>query len=116
MHGIALRVPTPNVSLVDLVVDLKKEVTAEEVNEAFKEAAENELKGILGITNEPLVSIDFTTDERSSVIDGLSTMVLEGNKVKVLAWYDNEWGYSCRVVDLVKIVAKEMSKEVAAVR
>lgn len=116
LHGIALRVPTPNVSLVDLVVDLKKEVTAEEVNEAFKEAAENELKGILGITNEPLVSIDFTTDERSSVIDGLSTMVLEGNKVKVLAWYDNEWGYSCRVVDLVKIVAKEMSKEVAAVR
>lgn len=111
LHGIALRVPTPNVSLVDLVVDLKKNVTADEVNEAFVYASKNDLNGILDITYEPLVSVDFNTDSHSSIVDGLSTMVLEGNKVKVLAWYDNEWGYSCRVVDLVKIVANQMSKE-----
>lgn len=111
LHGIALRVPTPNVSLVDLVVDLKKEVTADEVNEAFVLASKTKLKGILDITYEPLVSIDFNTDSHSSIVDGLSTMVMEGNKVKVLAWYDNEWGYSCRVVDLVKQVANQLSKE-----
>ena len=111
LHGIALRVPTPDVSLVDLVVDVKREVTAEEVNEAFVQASRNELAGILDITDEPLVSIDFTTNENSAIIDGLSTMVMEGNKVKVLAWYDNEWGYSCRVVDLVKLVANELAKE-----
>lgn len=111
LHGIALRVPTPDVSLVDLVVDLKREVTAEEVNEAFVQASQNELNGILDVTYEPLVSIDFTTNENSAIIDGLSTMVMEGNKVKVLAWYDNEWGYSCRVVDLVKIVAEQLAKE-----
>lgn len=111
LHGIALRVPTPNVSLVDLVVDLKKEVTADEVNEAFVLASKTKLKGILDITYEPLVSIDFNTDSHSSIVDGLSTMVMERNKVKVLAWYDNEWGYSCRVVDLVKQVANHLSKE-----
>lgn len=111
LHGIALRVPTPDVSLVDLVVDVKREVTAEEVNEAFVQASRNELAGILDITDEPLVSIDFTTNENSAIIDGLSTMVMEGNKVKVLAWYDNEWGYSCRVVDLVKLVVNELAKE-----
>ncbi|WP_428909348.1 glyceraldehyde-3-phosphate dehydrogenase [Niallia sp. Krafla_26] len=110
LHGMSLRVPTPNVSLVDLVVDLKRDVTIDEVNEAFAQAAEGELKGYLDITDEPLVSIDFTTNEHSAIIDGLSTMVIGSNKVKVLAWYDNEWGYSCRVVDLTKYVVQEMKK------
>ena len=105
LHGMSLRVPTPNVSLVDLVVDLERGVTADEVNAAFMTAAAGPLKGILDITLEPLVSIDFTTNENSAIIDGLSTMVIGENKVKVLAWYDNEWGYSCRVVDLLKHVA-----------
>lgn len=108
LHGMSLRVPTPNVSLVDLVVDLKREVTAEEINSAFETAAKGSLKGIIDITDEPLVSIDFNTNEHSAIIDGLSTMVIGPNKVKVLAWYDNEWGYSCRVVDLVNYVAKEL--------
>lgn len=111
LHGMALRVPTPNVSLVDLVVDLKREVTTEEVNNAFrKAAAEGPMKGILGITDEPLVSIDFTTDDRSGIVDALSTMVIGGKKLKVLVWYDNEWGYSSRVVDLARLVAKEIEK------
>lgn len=110
LHGMALRVPTPDVSLVDLVVDLKRDVTIDEVNAAFEDAAQNELKGILDITEEPLVSIDFTTNPHSAIIDGLSTMMIGENKVKVLAWYDNEWGYSCRVVDLVKYVAEELNK------
>lgn len=108
LHGMALRVPTPNVSLVDLVVDLKREVTIDEINEAFASASRGPLKGILEFTDEPLVSIDFNTNEHSAIIDGLSTMVIGANKVKVLAWYDNEWGYSCRVVDLTKYVAKEL--------
>lgn len=108
LHGMALRVPTPNVSLVDLVVDLEKDVTIDEVNDAFIEASFGELKGILGFTTEPLVSVDFNTNEHSAIIDGLSTMVIGNNKVKVLAWYDNEWGYSSRVVDLVKFVANAM--------
>lgn len=110
LHGLSLRVPTPNVSLVDLVVDLKKDVTAEEVNNAFIEAAKGPLKGILGFTTEPLVSVDFNSNEHSAIIDGLTTMVMGENKVKVLAWYDNEWGYSCRVVDLTLHVAQEMAK------
>lgn len=97
IHGLALRVPTPNVSLVDLVVDLKKSVTADEVNSAFIEASHGSLNGIIGFTMEPLVSVDFNTNAHSAVIDGLSTMVMGSNKVKVLAWYDNEWGYSSRV-------------------
>ena len=105
IHGMALRVPTPNVSLVDLVVDVQKEVTAEEVNAAFENASKGAMKGILGITHEPLVSIDFNTTTNSSTVDGLTTMVIGKRKVKVLAWYDNEWGYSARVVDLVKKVA-----------
>lgn len=113
LHGMALRVPTPNVSLVDLVVDVKREVTIEEVNEAFAKEANGALKGILDITNEPLVSVDFYTNEHSAIVDALSTMVIDGTKVKVLAWYDNEWGYSCRVVDLVKYVAAEMKKSSA---
>lgn len=105
IHGMALRVPTPNVSLVDLVVDLEKDVTVEEVNAAFMKASEGPMKGILGLTMEPLVSIDFNTSTNSTTVDGLTTMVIGNRKVKVLAWYDNEWGYSARVVDLTKKVA-----------
>lgn len=110
LHGMALRVPTPNVSLVDLVVDVKREVTVDEVNAAFKNAANQELNGIVSFTTEPLVSVDFNTNSNSAIIDGLSTMVMGATKVKVLAWYDNEWGYSCRVVDLVKHVAHKMEE------
>ncbi len=104
LNGIALRVPTPNVSIVDLVVQVKQEVTAEQVNTALQAAAATSLSGILGYTEEPLVSIDFNGDSRSAIVDGASTMVMGGNTVKVLAWYDNEWGYSCRIVDLVSLV------------
>ncbi|CAF1732482.1 glyceraldehyde-3-phosphate dehydrogenase [Bacillus subtilis] len=108
LHGLALRVPVPNVSLVDLVVDLKMDVTAEEVNEAFKRAAKTSMYGVLDYSDEPLVSTDYNTNPHSAVIDGLTTMVMEDRKVKVLAWYDNEWGYSCRVVDLIRHVAARM--------
>ncbi|WP_044894535.1 glyceraldehyde-3-phosphate dehydrogenase [Bacillus alveayuensis] len=111
LHGMALRVPTPNVSLVDLVVDLKQDVTVDEVNQVFIEAANGELKGILDFTTEPLVSIDFNTNPHSAIVDGLSTIVMENRKVKVLAWYDNEWGYSCRVVDLTNLVASKMMEK-----
>ena len=116
LHGMALRVPTSNVSLVDLVVDLRKDVTAEEVNEAFLKAANGSLEGIIQYTEEPLVSIDYNTNPHSSIVDGLSTMVIDSRKVKVLAWYDNEWGYSCRVADLAGLVADELNqrKKVAA--
>jgi len=106
LSGHAMRVPTPNVSVVDLVAELDRDVTAEEVNEALRREAEGGLKGILGYSEEPLVSRDFNGDPRSSVVDALSTMVLEGNLVKVVAWYDNEWGYSNRVVDLSAYIAK----------
>ncbi|MGD7021449.1 glyceraldehyde-3-phosphate dehydrogenase [Rossellomorea vietnamensis] len=112
LHGMALRVPTPNVSLVDLVVDVKREVTAEEINEALITASQGSLEGILQFTTEPLVSIDFNTNPHSAIIDGLSTMVIGDRKVKVLAWYDNEWGYSCRVVDLAKYVAQQLRSSV----
>ena len=107
LNGVAIRVPTPNVSLVDLVVELDKEVTVEEVNAAFKEASEGALKGILGYTEEPLVSSDYNGCTASSTIDALSTMVMEDNMVKVLSWYDNESGYSNRVVDLAAYMAKK---------
>lgn len=110
LHGMALRVPTPNVSLVDLVVDVKKDVTVEEVNAAFKEVAEESLKGIVAYSDEPLVSIDYTTSDYSAVIDSLSTIVMEDRKVKVLAWYDNEWGYSRRVLDLATLVGKSLTE------
>ena len=110
LHGMALRVPTPNVSLVDLVVDVEKDVTEEEVNEAFKSAAAGSLKGIVKYSEEPLVSIDYATTSESATIDGLTTMVMGDNKVKVLAWYDNEWGYSARVVDLANFVGASLSK------
>ncbi len=108
LHGMSLRVPTPNVSLVDLVVDIERDVTVEEINEAFITASVGALKGVLDFTDEPLVSVDFNTNPHSSIIDGLSTMVIGERKVKILAWYDNEWGYSCRVVDLVKYVGAKI--------
>jgi glyceraldehyde 3-phosphate dehydrogenase len=95
-----MRVPVPTVSVIDFVVELSRATTADEINAAFREAAEDELNGILGYTDEPLVSSDFRGDSRSAVVDGLSTMVLDGTLAKVVAWYDNEWGYSCRVADL----------------
>ncbi|SEJ31408.1 glyceraldehyde 3-phosphate dehydrogenase [Bhargavaea ginsengi] len=114
LHGMALRVPTPNVSLVDLVVDLNRDVSVEEINDAFIRAAEGPMKGILGFTTEPLVSSDFKTDAHSATIDGLTTMVMGDRKVKVLAWYDNEWGYSARVVDLTRKVAAGIGAKVKA--
>ena len=105
IHGIALRVPTSVVSIVDFVADLDREVTAEEVNHAFQRAAEGELKGIVEYCDEPLVSSDFKGNSASAIFDSLSTMVIDGNMVKVLAWYDNEWGYSCRLADLASYIA-----------
>lgn len=107
LNGFAMRVPTPNVSVVDLVVDTEKSTSVEEVNAAFKKAAEGELKGILEYTEEPLVSKDFNGNTNSAIVDALSTMVIEGNMVKVIAWYDNEWAYSTRVVDLALFMAKK---------
>jgi len=103
LDGIAIRVPTPNVSLVDLVITVRKKATKEDVNKAFKQAAEGSLKGILGYTEEPLVSSDYMQSSFSGVVDGMETKV-NGNLVKALAWYDNEWGYSCRLRDLVKYI------------
>jgi len=103
--GISVRVPTPNVSLVDVVMDLEKETTAEEVNRALKDAANEELNGILAFSEEPLVSIDFKRNSNSSIVDAEYTKVIGGNMLKVLSWYDNEWGYSCRVRDLIKYIA-----------
>src|SRR5699024_9943770 len=110
LHGMALRVPTPNVSLVDLVVDVEKEVSVEEVNEAFKQAAEKGMAGIIKYSEDPLVSIDYATTDYSAIIDALSTIVMEDNKIKILAWYDNEWGYSARVVDLAKLVGESLNE------
>ncbi|MBC7328288.1 type I glyceraldehyde-3-phosphate dehydrogenase [bacterium] len=107
MHGIALRVPTSTVSIVDLTVEVSREVTAEEVNAAFKEAAETYLKPYLVYCEEPLVSIDFKGDPASAIFDAPSTVVIGGNMVKVLAWYDNEWGYSCRVADLAAYMVEK---------
>ncbi|MDD7182966.1 MAG: type I glyceraldehyde-3-phosphate dehydrogenase [Peptostreptococcus porci] len=109
LNGFSLRVPTPTVSVVDLVVNLKKkDVTAEEVNEALKKASENELRGILGYCEKPLVSVDFKGDPRSSIVDAPSTMVMNDGMVKVISWYDNEWGYAVRTVDLANIVSKAL--------
>jgi len=105
--GIAVRVPTPNVSLVDVVMELEKETTSEDVNAALKNAANNELKGILEFSEEPLVSIDFKGNSNSSIVDSEYTKVVNGTMVKILSWYDNEWGYSCRVRDLIKYIAKK---------
>ena len=105
--GMSLRVPTVTVSVVDFVANVRKEATKESINDAYKEAAAGSLNGILGVTEEPLVSMDFRGDPRSSIIDGLSTMVTGGNMVKVIAWYDNEWGYSCRCADLANYIAQK---------
>lgn len=108
LNGFAVRVPTPTVSLVDLVCILKKDTTVEEVNAAFKKASETDMNGILGYSELPLVSIDYRGDERSSIVDGLSTMAMGSRMFKVVSWYDNEWGYSSRTVDLVDFVAGKM--------
>ncbi len=107
LNGMAIRVPTPNVSLVDLTVELKKEATVDAINGALKAAAEGPLKGILAYSEEPLVSRDYNGDPHSSIVDALSTMVLDGKLAKVLAWYDNEWGYSNRVVDLALYMIRQ---------
>ena len=107
LHGMALRVPVPTVSVVDLVADLKHAATAETINEALKKAAEGHLKGILAYCDKPLVSSDFRGHPASAIIDAISTVVLEGKMAKVIAWYDNEWGYSCRVADLAAFMAKK---------
>src|SRR5438132_3097966 len=103
--GISVRVPTPNVSLVDVVIDVEKETSTEEVNKALKDAANEELRGILGFSEEPLVSSDFKGNSNSSIVDAEYTKVIGGHMIKILSWYDNEWGYSCRVRDLVKYIA-----------
>jgi glyceraldehyde 3-phosphate dehydrogenase len=105
MHGISLRVPTATVSVVDLVVDLKKAASTAAINDALKQSADGKMHGILAFCDEPLVSSDFRGNSASSIVDGLSTVVLEGKMAKVLSWYDNEWGYSCRVADLAKLLA-----------
>ncbi len=106
--GMAIRVPTSTVSIVDFVAEVEKEVSVESVNAALKAAAEGELKGILGYSEEPLVSVDYKGDPRSSIVDALSTRVIGGHLVKVLAWYDNEWGYACRTADLAALMARSL--------
>ncbi|HJE00773.1 glyceraldehyde-3-phosphate dehydrogenase [Staphylococcus auricularis] len=106
LHGLALRVPTKNVSLVDLVVDLKQDVTVEEVNQAFRD---HDLQGVIDTVDEPLVSVDFNTDPHSAIVDTLSTMQMGSRKVKVIAWYDNEWGYSNRVVEIAQQIGEQLA-------
>ena len=105
LHGIAIRVPTANVSLIDLVAEVEQVTSEGEVNQAFRKAAAGELQGLMEYTEEPLVSVDFIHDPHSAIVDGASTSVIDGTLVKVLAWYDNEWGYSCRLRDLIKYMA-----------
>jgi glyceraldehyde 3-phosphate dehydrogenase len=105
LDGLSIRVPTPNVSLIDLVVEVEKDTTKEEVNAAFKEAAEGKLNGIMEYCDKPLVSKDFNGNPRSSIVDAGLTYVIDKRLVKVLSWYDNEWAYSCRVVDLIEYIA-----------
>jgi glyceraldehyde 3-phosphate dehydrogenase len=106
--GFSLRVPTPTVSVVDFTADVARPTSAEEINDAFRSAAAGPLKGILGVSDEPLVSMDFKGDSRSAIVDAASTMVIGGTLVKVIAWYDNEWGYSCRIADLLSLVAARL--------
>merc|ERR1712232_853013 len=108
LTGIALRVPTPNVSVVDLVIQVEKKTFAEEVNAALRQAAETDLKGVLAVSDKPLVSCDYRCSDESSTIDSSLTMVMGDDMIKVVAWYDNEWGYSQRVVDLAELVAKNL--------
>jgi glyceraldehyde 3-phosphate dehydrogenase len=113
LNGIAIRVPVPNVSLTDLVAQLNRPVTAEEVNQALCAAARGELKGIMDYCEEPLVSVDFLKNSHSAIVDALSTMVVGPNTVKVLAWYDNEWGYACRVIDFASLMARRAAENLA---
>ena len=105
--GISVRVPTPDVSLVDVVINVEKETTAEDVNNVLKSAAEGEMNGVLGFSEEPLVSMDYVGNPHSSIVDADNTSVMDGTTIKILSWYDNEWGYSCRVRDLVKFMAEK---------
>jgi glyceraldehyde 3-phosphate dehydrogenase len=114
--GFSLRVPTPTVSVVDFTAAVSRETSVEEINDAFREAAAGRLDGILGVSDEPLVSTDFRGDSRSSIIDAESTMVIGGTMVKVISWYDNEWGYSCRVADLIGFVGARLPAGAAAAR
>ncbi|MEW6209353.1 MAG: type I glyceraldehyde-3-phosphate dehydrogenase [Acidobacteriota bacterium] len=107
LDGLALRVPTPNVSIVDLVCEVEKSTSKEEINAAMRRAAEGELKGILQYSDEPLVSIDFRRNSHSSIFDAEYTYVIDGTMIKALSWYDNEWGYSCRMVDLIRFIAEK---------
>lgn len=111
LNGLALRVPTPDVSIIDLVVNVKEKVTVDKVNEVLKKASNGLMKGIIEYTEEPLVSVDFIGNDHSAIIDALSTMVVADHQIKVMAWYDNEWGYSCRVVDLAKYVSYSESQK-----
>ncbi len=108
LDGIAIRVPTSNVSVVDLVAEIDREATGKQINEAFRKAAEGPMRGVLDVCDEPLVSIDFLGNPHSSIVDALNTKVLEGNLVKVLSWYDNEWGYANRVVDVAEMIAAKL--------
>src|SRR5207247_9626252 len=110
LHGIAIRVPTPNVSVVDLTAELAKPASVQQINDAFRDAAAGKLRGILDATDEELVSIDFNGNANSSIVDLPSTALVDGNLIKVLAWYDNEWGYSSRVRDLVRFIAKTLCR------
>eukprot|EP00879_Flechtneria_rotunda_P016459 GHRR01017223.1.p1 GENE.GHRR01017223.1~~GHRR01017223.1.p1 ORF type:complete len:145 (+),score=36.60 GHRR01017223.1:773-1207(+) len=110
LNGLAVRVPLTNSSITDCVFEVKKPTTAEEVNALLKEASETYLKGILGFEERPLVSTDFVNDARSGIVDAACTQVIDSTMVKVYAWYDNEWGYSCRLVDLAALVAKDQQK------
>lgn len=112
LDGMAIRVPTPDVSIVDLVAEVDRDTTVDEVNAAFAEAANGPLDGVLAFSTEPLVSVDYTGHPASSIVDGPSTNVVDGRMVKVIAWYDNEWGYSCRVVDLVRHVGERLAAPV----
>jgi len=112
--GFSLRVPTPTVSVVDFTATVSRETSVEELNAAFRAAAAGPMAGILGVSDEPLVSSDFRGDARSSIVDSPSTMVLGGNFVKVIAWYDNEWGYSCRCADLIQMIASKLPSSVAS--
>jgi glyceraldehyde-3-phosphate dehydrogenase type I len=107
LDGFAMRVPTPNVSVVDLAVLVEKKTSADEINAAFRAAAAGPMKGVLAVEDSPLVSIDFRANSNSSIVDSAYTKVMGGDFVKVLSWYDNEWGYSCRCVDLVKYMASK---------
>lgn len=108
LNGFSLRVPTPTVSVTDLVCEISRKTTVDEINSVLKDAAEGKLKGILGYSEEPLVSIDYKGDDRSSIIDALSTMVIGDNMIKVVSWYDNEWGYSTRTVDLINYISERL--------